>query len=152
MIIRKTFKAELAHRVRDAYTTRCRGLHGHSYTFEVYLQGDTQDKAEMLCDFKLVKDKLNGFLDAFDHSLVVEDTDTYLKDSAEYLNERFIIVPYNPTAEQMARHIYQQASEFFNIEKVIVHETLTGCAIYNGDDNIKIDLLKVKYSRAVKWI
>lgn len=152
MIIRKTFKAEIAHRVKNAYTTRCQGLHGHSYIFEVFLAGDTQDKAEMLCDFKLVKEKLNGFLDAFDHSLVIQDKDTFLVNNAEELNERYIIVPYNPTAEQMARHIYYQGKELVdNILKVIVHETKTGYAEFAGDDNIDIDLNKVIYSKETKW-
>ena len=147
MIIRKLFKAEVAHRVRYAYTTRCQGLHGHSYLFEIFLTGQTQDNAQMLMDFKLLKDKLNAFLDSFDHSLLVWDEDTELVEMAPKLNSRYIILPYNPTAEQMARHIYYHAQGLqLPIHQVIVHETKTGYAQFAGDDEIQIDLTKVFFS------
>ena len=147
MIIRKLFKAEVAHRVRYAYTTRCQGLHGHSYLFEVFLEGQTQDNAQMLMDFKLVKEKLNAFLDAFDHALIVWDEDQELVEMAPRLNSRYIILPYNPTAEQMARHIFFQAKALsLPIHQVIVHETKTGYAQFSGDDDIQIDLAKVRFS------
>lgn len=152
MTIRKTFKAEMAHRVRNAYTTRCQGLHGHSYIFEIFLNGETQDNAEMLCDFKLVKEQLDGFLDSFDHTLVIDSRDNFLVKIAKELNPRYMIIPYNPTAEQMARHIYYQAIQLVdNIQKVIVHETKTGYAEFAGDDNIKIDIDSVIYSEEIKW-
>lgn len=147
MIIRKLFKAEVAHRVLKAYTTRCQGLHGHSYLFEVFLRGQTQDDAQMLMDFKLLKDKLNDFLDAFDHSLLVWDQDQELLELKEKLNSRWIVLPYNPTAEQMARHIFQQAQGMgLPIHQVIVHETKTGYAQFSGDDEIRIDLDQVLFS------
>jgi len=151
MIIRKLFKAELAHRVLHAYTTRCRGVHGHSYLFEVFLQGVTQDDAQMLMDFKLLKEKLNAFLDAFDHALLVWDQDPELIEMAPKLNSRYIILPYNPTAEQMARHIYYQAQTLgMPIHQVIVHETKTGYAQFSGDDEIVIDLSRVIFSEELQ--
>ena len=147
MIIRKLFKAEVSHRVRLAYSTRCQGLHGHSYLFEIFLRGVTQDDAQMLMDFKLLKEKLNRFLDAFDHCLLVWDQDTDLVKAAAMLNPRYILLPYNPTAEQMARHIYRQAQVLgLLIHKVIVHETATGYAEFSGDDDITFDLSKVIFS------
>jgi len=147
MIIRKSFKAEVAHRVAYAYTTRCQGVHGHSYVFEIFLEGQTQDQAQMLMDFKKLKDRFNSFMDAFDHSLLVWDQDQPLVDMAPQLNDRYMILPYNPTAEQMSRHIYLQAKALsFPVHKVIVHETKTGYAEFAGDDDLKIDLSKVVYS------
>ncbi|MDX2470094.1 MAG: 6-carboxytetrahydropterin synthase [SAR324 cluster bacterium] len=151
MIIRKLFKAETAHRVALAYTTRCQGLHGHSYLFEIFLHGMTQDDAQMLMDFKLLKEKLNTFLDAFDHSLLIWDQDQDLIEMAPKLNSRHIILPYNPTAEQMARHIYYHARAMaLPLQQVIVHETKTGYAQFSGDDDIIIDLSKVIYSEELK--
>lgn len=151
MIIRKLFKAEAAHRVSFAYTERCRGLHGHSYLFEIFIKGKTQDNAQMLLDFKYLKEKLNDFLDSFDHSLLIWDQDEELMKIGPKINSRYIILPYNSTAEQMSRHIYQYGiKQGLDMHKVIVHETKTGYAEFTGDDEITIDIDKVQYSQAVK--
>ncbi|OGG95043.1 MAG: hypothetical protein A2508_09495 [Candidatus Lambdaproteobacteria bacterium RIFOXYD12_FULL_49_8] len=150
MIIRKLFKAEVAHRVAMAYTARCQGVHGHSYKFEVFLTGETQDQAQMLMDFKLLKDKFNNFMDSFDHSLLVWEQDPALVEMAPKLNNRFMILPYNPTAEQMSRHIFQEAEAMgLPIKKVICHETETGYAEFDGSDPIRIDLTKVVFSKQI---
>lgn len=150
MQIRKTFKAETAHRVADAYTTRCRGLHGHSYEFEVILRDINLNSCGMVIDFKLVKEKINTFLDAFDHSLLIWEEDKFLVENAKELNERYMIVPYNPTAELMALHIYKFVQNIYDVESVIVHETRTGYAKYSGEAiNKIIDLDKVFISEAI---
>ena len=150
MQIRKTFKAETAHRVADAYTTRCRGLHGHSYEFEIILKDTNLNNCGMVLDFKLVKEKINALLDAFDHSLLIWDKDEFLVKNAKELNERYMIVPYNPTAELMALHIYKHIKKMYDVESVIVHETRTGYAKYSGEDiNKDIDLDKVFISEAI---
>lgn len=150
MQIRKTFKAEVAHRVADAYTTRCRGLHGHSYEFEVILRDNNLNSCGMVIDFKLVKEKINAFLDAFDHSLLIWEEDKFLVKNAKELNERYMIVPYNPTAELMALHIYKFIQNIYDVESVIVHETKTGYAKYSGEAiNKTIDLGKVFISEAI---
>ncbi|MGK0290767.1 MAG: 6-pyruvoyltetrahydropterin/6-carboxytetrahydropterin synthase [bacterium] len=151
MIIRKLFKAEMAHRVVGSYTTRCQGLHGHSYLFEVFLEGKSQDDAQMLMDFKRLKEKYNNLLDGFDHTLVVWEEDKELVALAPELNPRYIILPYNTTAEQMARHIYFTGKKMgLPIHKIIVHETATGYAEFSGDDDITFDLDKVIVSDAIK--
>lgn len=146
----------MAHRVLGAYTERCQGLHGHSYKFEVFVGGEGQDSAQMLIDFKLLKEAINPILDAFDHSLIIWEKDLELLEKAKELNKRYIVVPYNPTAEQIARHIFYACSrkigtlsdELF-IEQVIVHETDTGYAQFQGDDKIDIDLSRIVYSTSI---
>lgn len=148
MTIRKIFKAECAHRVLGAYTTKCRGLHGHSYKFEVFLSGDSLDCTHMVMDFKLLKEKLHKLMDAFDHTLVVWKDDTFLVEAAPNLNERYMIVPYNPTAEQFAVHIYSYTKKIgLDVSKVIVHETDTGCAIYEG--GLEMDIDAVFYAKSL---
>lgn len=151
MEIRKIFKAEMAHRVADAYSTRCRGVHGHSYIFEVGLVGGL-DCVGMIMDFKELKDKLGSFLDSFDHALLIQDTDQFLVENADKLNSRWVVVPYNPTAENMAIHIFTQAKEIgLPVSYVIVHETATGFAKAIHTDT-KIEWLsKVKYSEETAW-
>ena len=150
MQIRKTFKAEVAHRVADAYTKRCRGLHGHSYEFEVILNNPELISCGMVVDFKEVKEKINFLMDAFDHSLLIWSKDEFLVKNAEKLNKRYIIVPYNPTAELMALHIYKYIKTVYPVKSVIVHETRTGYAKYSGEKlNFDINLGEVILSEGI---
>lgn len=152
MIIRKLFEAEVAHRVLGAYSKRCQGVHGHSYKIEIFLEDEKLDETGMVMDFKLLKEQVKPFIDAFDHSLLISLDDKDLIDANINfnLNSRYILVPYNPTAEQMAKHIFQFLYEELkiNVVKVIVHETNTGYAICDknyGD----IDLGQVYMSEGI---
>ena len=106
---------------------------------------------------KLVKEQIGPFIDDFDHSIICSDEDKELIKMLPQLNERYMIVPYNPTAEQMARHIYWFCWNFqlpngqqFPIHSVRVHETETGYAeCLPDDDNLFVDYTKTKYSKAL---
>jgi len=101
-------------------------------------------------DFSLLSDKFRGFLDSFDHSILVWKEDKDLMELAPKLNPRYIFLPYNTTAEQLSRHIYYQGKKIgLPIHKVRVSETVTACAEYMGDDSITIDLDDVTFSQAV---
>lgn len=155
MLIRKLFKAEVAHRLTSSYSKKCQSIHGHSYLFEVVLEGEpTEEHDEMVLDFGEVKDKINKFMDAFDHSMVVSSRDVIGSDLVKIMDKldmRYIIVPYNPTAEMMACHILKQVYELGvkNIGKVRVHETATGYAEADNKTGFRdVDLTKVYYSPA----
>lgn len=150
MIINKNFQVEVAHRLKYSYTKRCQGVHGHSYVFGIYLHGKEQDDAQMLMDFSLVKEKFHNFIDSFDHALLVWQEDTELAEVAAMLNPRHIILPYNTTSEQIARHIYYQGIKLgLPMHKVTVSETPSSCAQFSGDDPITIDLDQVVFSQAI---
>ena len=152
MIIRKLFKAEVAHRLVSSYSKKCQSIHGHSYLFEVYLEDYKLNCDEMVLDFGELKDKINGFMDAWDHSLVISSNDPYVAELTEILEKgkmRYIVVPYNPTAEMMAVHIYRYLRSLsLPISKVRVHETATGWAEFDGGD-VWPDLDNVYYSDAI---
>ena len=108
-----------AHNLKG-YRGKCEALHGHNWKVEVSLGSDRLDEAGMVEDFKVVKEKLKGILDLFDH---------------KYLN----VLPYfkkkNPTSENIAKLIYQKLRE--KIEKrdlkvlfVKVGETQNCFAVY----------------------
>ena len=139
MEIRKIFKAEIGHRLISAYSKRCLGLHGHSYIFEIFLRSNELDMNEMVIDFGKLKVEINNFIDSFDHSLLICNKDRFLIENAEQLNRRYIIVNYNPTAEKIAQHIFNYLTDAgLLINRVIVHETTTGCAICEKYDNKNI--------------
>jgi len=133
MEITKKFKFELSHRLIDSYSEKCQSIHGHSYICEVTLTGEKLDSTGMLMDFGQVKNKIGNLFDAWDHSFMFWSNDPLVKNYIEMLHVqplRMIEVDYNPTAENMAFHIYNICfKKSLPILKVRVQETLTGWAV-----------------------
>ena len=142
MIIRKLYKFENAHVVRNCTSERCKfSIHGHSYKVEVLLKGTSLDNGQMLYDFGLMKNTIHDFLDSFDHAITLWD-----QDKEEYLNSmksfssRWISLPVSPSAEQFSRVFFLVIDAILentqmnnnesdvNLVSVIVHETDTGYA------------------------
>jgi len=142
VIIRKLFKFENAHIVRNCTSRRCsRSIHGHSYKVEVKLSSNYLDNGEMVYDFGLMKVTIKDLIDSFDHAITLwaKDDDEYIK-YAKKFSERWIVLPVNPSAEQFSRVFFiiidrvLNLMEFNNGEKevklhsITVHETDTGYA------------------------
>lgn len=165
MIIRKQYRVEMGHIVRNCSSDRCaHSMHGHSAIIEVLLQGQHLDKAGMLYDFGLMKGTVKEFIDAFDHCYVFWD-----KDDPEYIEsikkfcDRWVSLPFNPTAEMLsvmymnAVNNIIQHTEKLNGEDVklycpgvIYHETESGYARCCMEDNETMwdadNLKKIKFS------
>ena len=81
MIIRKLFKFEGAHIVRNCTSVRCReNIHGHSYIVEVFLTSNKLDDGYMITDFARLA-KIKELIDSFDHSYIL-----WNKEDAEFKN------------------------------------------------------------------
>jgi len=170
VIIRKLFKFENAHIVRNCTSRRCsRSMHGHSYKVEVKLESNYLDNGEMIYDFGLMKVTIKDLIDSFDHAITL-----WSKDDKEYIeyakkfSERWIILPVNPSAEQFSRVFFLiidrvlELMEFNNGEKdvklhsVTVHETDTGYAecfredAYNFQGMGEIKLIDIVFSNRIK--
>lgn len=150
MIIRKKYRVEMGHIVRNCSSKRCsHSMHGHSATIEVLLEGTHLDRAGMLYDFGLMKTTIKQFIDAFDHCYVFWD-----KDDPEYIESikkfstRWISLPFNPTAEMLSLMFMNainniiRRTQKLNGESpdlmcvgVIYHETESGYAHCCMDDN-----------------
>ena len=108
----KTFTFDAAHRLAD-HPGLCKNLHGHTYKLEVTAEAATEGvHSDMVIDFgelsKLVKENI---VSLFDHATIINACNT--RDTAEtelhqYLIKhcmRYILLPYKPTAENMAKFI-----------------------------------------------
>ena len=142
MLIRKLFKFENAHIVRDCTTRRCsENIHGHSYKIEVLLESNYLDSGQMIYDFGLTKRTIKELIDSFDHAITLwsKDDAKYIESMKKYSN-RWIELPVSPSAEQFSRVIYllvervlactemQNGEREVKLHSIIVHETETGYA------------------------
>jgi 6-pyruvoyltetrahydropterin/6-carboxytetrahydropterin synthase len=84
-----------AHNLRN-YRGKCEDLHGHNYKVRVTLAGEKVDAAGLLYDFVEVKSAIRGVIRALDH---------------RYLNELPPFDTLNPSAENIARYLYDGISE-----------------------------------------
>ncbi len=169
MIIRKLFKFENAHIVRNCSTNRCKkSIHGHSYKAEILLESKYLDNGQMVYDFGLLKGYIKELVDSFDHSITLwaGDDKKYIESMQKY-SERWILLPVSPSAEQLSRVIFLMVDLLLNqtkmvngekgvsLNSVIIHETDTGYAQSFREDAYsplmgKIDLKEIIFSKQIK--
>ena len=89
MQVKGTFDA--AHQLRN-YIGKCSRLHGHTWTVELKVRGETLDDIGMLVDFGELNRLLKATLESLDH---------------QNLNEIPPFIKVNPTAENIAKYLYE---------------------------------------------
>ncbi|WEV47896.1 6-carboxytetrahydropterin synthase [Acinetobacter sp. ESL0695] len=142
MLIRKLFKFENAHIVRNCTSDRCkRSIHGHSYKLELLLKANRLDHGQMVYDFGLLKGVIKDLFDSFDHAICFWDKDdaAYIQ-ACQQFSARWVSLPVSPSAEQFSRIFFYLAQQVLQatqtqngegdveVYSVIVHETDTGYA------------------------
>jgi 6-pyruvoyltetrahydropterin/6-carboxytetrahydropterin synthase len=90
--IEESFAA--GHALRN-YRGKCENPHGHNYRCQVGVEGERLDAAGLLVDFAELKRDLHAVLDRLDH---------------QWLNDVPPFDALNPSAENLARHIYEELS------------------------------------------
>ena len=162
MKIRKLYRIESAHIVIDAVSRRCsHSTHGHSGVIEIFLTASHLDKAGMIYDFGAFKKTIGSFIDMFDHSTHLYTNDdnhriTFFKE----MNERWVELPCNPTAENYCLLFRDCINEILNASQynnneghirctgVRYHETTTGYAESEENDLRQYSLKDIKFSDA----
>ena len=120
------------HRLLD-YDGPCRHPHGHNAVAEIEVRADTLDHRNMVCDFSDLKRIMKGWIDAeLDHRMVLRQDDPLVA-ALQALGEPVFLVESNPTAELMAKLIFDYAaSQGLPVVRVTVWETPTSSAAYGG--------------------
>ena len=148
MLIRKLFKFENAHIVRNCTSDRCkRSIHGHSYKVELLLKASKLDHGQMVYDFGLLKGVIKELFDAFDHAICFwQHDDAAYIDACKTFSARWVSLPVSPSAEQFSRIFFFLAQQVLastqtangegdvEVYSVIVHETDTGYAQSFAED------------------
>ena len=89
------------HRV-VGHENKCKNLHGHNYRFEFKVTGELDDLGRVI-DFGVIKTLLCDWLEEhYDHKFLIWEEDPFLESLKSLSEESLVIVPYNPTAENIA--------------------------------------------------
>ncbi|QOV89671.1 6-carboxytetrahydropterin synthase QueD [Humisphaera borealis] len=113
----KTFRFEAAHSLPtfpDGH--KCRRLHGHSFRFDVFVEGDVDPARGFLIDYGDIKRAVDPIVKRLDHY---------------YLNE--IEGLANPTAEVISRWLWDHIKPGLPLlASIVVHETCSSSCEYRG--------------------
>lgn len=164
MLIRKLFKFESAHIVRNCSSVHCReNIHGHSYVAEVFITSNKLDKGYMVMDFGLL-DEVKMFIESFDHSYALwkGESEEFKKFIYRY-NRRVAEIPVSPSAEGLALLFFyvidwiiknvkwKNGEGNVSLSSVRIHETATGYAEAFREDLELIDfnIREIRFSPAI---
>lgn len=98
--IEQTFAA--GHALRN-YHGKCENVHGHNYRCQVTMEGEELDHTGLLVDFVLLKKVVGAVIDRMDH---------------QWLNDFPPFDVLNPSAENIAKFIYDEVTKGINVAGV----------------------------------
>lgn len=113
------------------YEGKCRHLHGHNGRVEIELSSETLDHRGMVVDFEDIKKAVQSWIDTtLDHTMLLSDKDPVIP-ALQHAKERYETMPTNPTAEAIAKLIFDHAkAQRFPVTRVTLWETDASFATY----------------------
>ena len=120
------------HRLLN-YEGKCRHLHGHNGRAVISLEAPTLDAQGMLVDFGEIKRHVQLWIDEnLDHNLLLCRADPLLP-LLQARGERVFVMDQNPTAENIARLIFDHAvGQGLPVVEVLLWETENCHAAYRN--------------------
>lgn len=103
MKVAKRFRWEAAHRL-PWHEGACRNLHGHSYRMLVELEGEVGANG-MVIDFHDIKRLVGPTVEAWDHALLVAESDGPLMEIAATTGWKSVTFPFDTTVENLCTHV-----------------------------------------------
>jgi 6-pyruvoyltetrahydropterin/6-carboxytetrahydropterin synthase len=123
------------------HESKCAFFHGHNYRVDIEVVGvgggTEVDAVGRIVDFSMIKKRMLGWLDDhWDHGfLIFEEDENALAAIRMVEPTKYFVMPYNPTAENMARYLLEVVAP--NVlgdlgvvaRRVVVWETEESCAV-----------------------
>lgn len=121
------------HRLLN-YEGKCKHLHGHNGRAVITIESAELDQRGMVLDFSDIKRVVSNWIDTnLDHRMILRRDDP-ARAALEQLGEPLFLVDENPTAENIARLIFDYTkSQGFPIVEVRLWETPHCFATYCDD-------------------
>lgn len=95
------------HRV-VGHEGKCRFLHGHNYRIHFVVAAEQLDELGRVLDFSVIKEKLCMWLEEkYDHKFLIWERDELLPQLQAITENSLVVVPFNPTAENIAQHLVE---------------------------------------------
>lgn len=118
------------HRLLN-YNGKCRNLHGHNGLAVITVESTDLDELGMVMDFSQIKAVVAKWIDDhLDHRMLLHKDDPILPTLQE-MNEPVFVMEVNPTAENIARLIFDYVSESgFPVTSLTLWETESCFATY----------------------
>lgn len=129
--VQRTFRIDAGHRILG-HESKCKSIHGHSYSFEIYAEADELDMIGRVIDFGVLKEVIGQWIeDHWDHAMLLYAADPIAVNwgpGGPLEGQKCFILPSNPTAENLASFILQKSNELLHnteieITKVVCFET-----------------------------
>lgn len=126
---------DAAH-VLTNHAGQCKNLHGHTYRVVVEV-AEGADGRDMVIDFKDLKQVIREtVLERFDHAFIYDLNSPSECEIAAVIAKhgmRSVGLPFRSTAENLARHFFEELSRSLNVASVKVYETPESCAEFKRD-------------------
>ena len=144
MRIGKVIQWDMGHRVLN-HRSICKGLHGHRYKAEICVEGDLiqepgTSEEGMVIDFSDIKKTAQKLIQKeLDHAFMVWDKDEELLEFFKHSKgHKPVIVPFTPTAENVAVYIFHILKDKFSdvykpglhLQSIKLWETPSSYALY----------------------
>ncbi len=122
------------HRLLN-YDGKCKHLHGHNGLLEIVVATDSLDSRGMVVDFGDIKDVVKEWVDTnMDHQMILSKDDPILNLLLD-LNEPVYVMDDNPTAENIAKRIHEEATNAgLDILETRLWETPSSYASYTAGE------------------
>ena len=127
MIIEKKYHFYAAHRNKNA-GEKCGRIHGHTYDVVCHFKfNEMKDGVTML--FSDIDKVVEPIIKQYDHHFLLFRDDS-LCDVLNMVNEPYIELPFETSAENMAMWIFNQIKTHLPIVKIELAETKSSNVIY----------------------
>ena len=144
--VMKQIKFCAGHRL-VGHEGKCANLHGHNYIAQIHVTGNEVDQLGRVVDFAVINRLFKGWIDDnWDHGMLLwEEGTEAIKALNSISTSRTFLMPYNPTAENMARYLlFEVAPDLVDevkgydiaVSKVVIWETENSAAEVSFDSKL----------------